>query len=130
MKTFHTVLFAALTLAFTAQLHAEQGRTIPAQFHGTWTWNENGFHPENGEQPLTISAKEITAHETSGQVTRTIEISADGRTCTVSVDAACEGMEGKEKLTLILSSDGRRLALKQGNTNTCGFGAGDYYRAR
>jgi hypothetical protein len=130
MKTSHTILFAALTLAFTANLHAQQGRTIPAQFHGTWTWNDNGVHPQDGEQPLTISSKEITAHETSGQVTGTIEISADGRKCTVSVDAACEGMEGKEKLTLVLSSDGKRLKLKQGNTSTCGFGAGDYYQAR
>jgi len=48
----------------------------------------------------------------------------------VDVAAACEGMEGNEKLTLTLSPDGRRLTLAQATANTCAFGAGIYYRTK
>lgn len=115
--------------ALVCNLQAEQIQSIPAEFQGTWTWNKNGIHA-GGEGPLRISSGEINAHETFGRVTRVMRSDKDKKTCVVSLDAASEGMEGKEKVTLTLSPDGRRLTLAQPNVNTCAFGAGVYYRAR
>lgn len=130
MKFLKITFLAALAVACVGNLWAQQPQDIPAQFRGTWTWNKSGIHPQEGEQPLRISASEIAAHETSGQVIRVTQSGADGKSCVVSVNASCEGMEGKEKLTLILSQDGKRLTLEQTTANTCAFGAGVYYRAR
>jgi hypothetical protein len=130
MKLIKTTFLTVLAVACVNNLYANEDRTIPAQFHGTWTWNKSGVHPQDGEQPLQISSREIAAHETSGQVTRVTLSGAGGKKCVVSVSAACEGMEGNEVLTLILSPDGKRLTLQQKTANTCAFGAGDYYRAR
>lgn len=130
MKLPKTAFIAAFVFALVCNLPAQQGQTIPSQFHGTWTWNKNGVHPENGEQPLRISSNEITAHETFGRVALVSLSGANKQVCVVHVDAASEGMEGKEQLTLTLSSDGKRLTLEQKSANTCAFGAGVYYRAR
>jgi hypothetical protein len=53
---------------------------------------------------------------------------ADDNACVVDVIAACEGVTGKERLTLILSAEGTQLTLQQPTSNTCAFGTGDYYR--
>ena len=130
MKPIKKSLLMVLAVTCASNLHANEGRVIPAQFHGTWTWNKNGVHPQEGEQPLRISSSEIAAHETSGQVMRVAQSGADSKACVVNVNASCEGMEGREQLTLILSPDGQRLTLQQKTANTCAFGAGDYYRVR
>jgi hypothetical protein len=109
---------------------AQQTQSIPPQFHGTWTWNKNGVHPENGEQPLRITSSEVTAHETSGKVISVNQSDANKRIYKVNLNAASEGMEGKEEVTLSISSDGKRLTLEQKKLNICAFGAGVYYRAR
>jgi len=130
MKLPKTSFFAIVALAFVGTLYAQQGHTIPKEFHGTWTWNKNGIHPENSEMPVKISAKEISGHESSGQVTRVARSGTDEQACVVNIDAACEGMEGKETLTLILSTDGRRLRIEQENPTTCAFGPSVLYRVR
>lgn len=115
--------------AFSNQT-SQNNQSIPAQFHGTWTWNKNGIHPENGEMPVKISAKEILGHESVGQVTRVTRSEEDKERCVVNIDAACEGMEGKETLILILSRDGRSLRIEQDNPTTCAFGPSVLYRVR
>jgi hypothetical protein len=130
MKFTTITSLAVLAIACASTLYANESRTIPAQFHGTWTWNKSGVHPDDVEQPLRISSSNISAHETSGKVVGVAQSGAGGNTYFVNVIAACEGMEGKEQLQLILSPDGTRLTLQQERTNTCSFGAGDYYRVR
>jgi len=122
------VLFAAATL-LTCVAHAGEDETIPAEFQGAWTMNKSGIQPL-GEQPLRVSGREITAHESYGQVVRSVLFGKDNRVCLVTVNAACEGMEGREKLKLILSADGRQLTLEQEAANTCAFGNAVYYRVR
>ena len=130
MELPKTSFFALLALTLVGTLYAQQGHSIPKEFQGTWTWNKNGIHPENGEMPVKISAKEILGHESAGQVTRVTRSEADQDRCVVNIDAACEGMEGKETLTLVLSSDGKSLRIDQENPTTCAFGPSVLYRVR
>ena len=129
MKLPQTPLIAVVALTLVGTLYAQQSQSIPKQFHGTWTSNKNGIHPENVELPVKISAKEISGHESTGQVTRVTQ-SGDKQTCVINIDAACEGMEGKETLTLILSRDGKSLKIEQDNPTTCAFGPSVLYRVR
>jgi len=121
--------FFAIAFFLACVAHAGEAETIPAGFQGTWTMNKSGIQP-SGEQPLRVSGREITAHETYGQVVRAVLSGKDNRVCLVTVNAACEGMEGREKLKLILSADGRQLTLEQEAANTCAFGNAVYYRVR
>ena len=111
----------------SSQQTSQNSQFIPEQFQGTWTGNKNGIHPENGEMPVKISAKEILGHESAGQVTRVTQ-SGDKETCVVNINASCEGMEGKETLTLILSRDGKSMRIEQDNPTTCAFGPSVLYR--
>ena len=121
--------FFAIATLLACVAHSGEAETIPAEFQGAWTINKSGIQP-SGEQPLRVSGREITAHETYGQVVRAVLSGKDNRVCLVTVNAACEGMEGREKLKLILSADGRQLTLEQEAANTCAFGSGVYYRVR
>jgi len=130
MKLPKAPFIAVCALTLVGTLYAQKSQTIPKQFHGTWTWNENGIHPESSEMPVEISARQISGHESLGQVTRVTHSADNKRACIVNIDAACEGMEAKETLTLILSADGTRLTIEQEGPATCAFGPSVLYRVR
>lgn len=118
-----------VALVATASAQTTKLRTIPPQFHGTWTLSETGV-PAAGEEPLTISADKIVLHETLGTVRRVKQTRWSKNAYAVIVDASCEGQTGKERVVLRLSADGQKLTLKQRKTKTCGFGSGTYFRLR
>ena len=88
----------------------KESSSIPKEFHGTWTWNEDGVHPAGGEDPWTISAKSLGAHESSGKI---LSVEVHGASeIVVKMEVFAEGERYEEENCLKLSSDGNVLTIE------------------
>ena len=108
-------LLALLVSLFTGCSGIEGGgvketSSIPKEFHGTWTWNEDGVHPAGGEAPWTISAKAMGAHESSSKI-QSVEVHGNGEVV-VKMEVFAEGERYEEESCLKLSADGNELTIE------------------
>ena len=84
-------------------------KTIPAKFHGTWTYKQDGRHPPGGENPTVIGATTWTGHESEGQVT-SVKVSSPNDV-TVSMAVSGEGETWVDHNRLRISPDGNVLTV-------------------
>ena len=82
---------------------------IPGEFHGTWTYKQDGRHPPGGENPTVIGATTWTGHESEGQV-KSVQVSSEND-ITVTLAMSGEGETWVEQNHLWLSPDENVLTV-------------------